>query len=36
MTAYRARGSGFTIFLNAKSGRLFATDAGSGFAAAVR
>jgi hypothetical protein len=36
LTTYRARGGGLTVFLHPKSGRLFATDAGAGFAAAVR
>lgn len=35
MTQYRAPGGKFTVYLDAKSGRLFATDAGAGFAAPV-
>jgi hypothetical protein len=36
LTAYRAHGGRFTLFLHAKSGRLFAADSGSGFAADIR
>jgi hypothetical protein len=36
LTTYRVRGSGLTVLLEAKSGRVFALDTGGGFAAAVR
>ena len=36
MTQYRNRGGRLVVFLDDKTGRIFATDAGAGFAAAIR
>jgi hypothetical protein len=36
LVAYRVPGAGLQVFLDTDSGRLYATDAGAGFAASVR
>jgi hypothetical protein len=36
LVAYRVPGAGLQVFLDTDSGRLYASDAGAGFAASVR